>query len=411
MTRDQDACGLIQTKHTVPGSILYQLLLVPQRRQPHDDREPARHRAAASRSSSRSRPATSSSTSAATTARCSTATGPSGLRYLGFDPSDVARYAVEKGYDVVSDFFSPRRCEQRCPDQKAKVDHEHRDVLRPRGPARRSSPTSPRCLAEDGIWVMELHYLPLMLETNAFDAIVHEHLEYYSLAVLERLFGEEGLEVVDGRAQRHQRRLDPALHRPRRARTSARPSSSRRCRRCASASSSWRSTRPSPTRRSRRNSERVRDELSSAAAATLRAEGKTIHVYGASTKGNTILQYAGIDHHARSRTPPTATRTSGARRRSRTGIPIISEEESRAMKPDYYLVLPWHFLDEFLEREQEFLDARRPASSCRCPRCASSPSRPPGRKVRACQRGMWPSSASGVSACRWRSRSPTAAST
>ena len=43
---------------------------------------------------------------------------------------------------------------------------------------------------------MELHYLPMMLEANAFDAIVHEHLEYYSLAVIERLVGEEGLEVV-----------------------------------------------------------------------------------------------------------------------------------------------------------------------------------------------------------------------
>ena len=37
------------------------------------------------------------------------------------------------------------------------------------------------------------------------------------------------------------------------------------------------------------------------------------------------------------------------------------------MKPDYYLVLPWHFLDEFLEREQEFLE-RGGSSSCRCPR-------------------------------------------
>ena len=53
-------------------------------------------------------------------------------------------------------------------------------------------------LAEDGVWVMELHYLPTMLEMNAFDAIVHEHLEYYSLAVIERLVAEAGLEIVRG---------------------------------------------------------------------------------------------------------------------------------------------------------------------------------------------------------------------
>ena len=88
----------------------------------------------------------------------------------------------------------------------------------------------------------------------------------------------------------------------------------------------------------------------------LREEGKTIHVYGASTKGNTILQYAGIDHTlidaAADRNPDKwGSETIGTR------IPIISEEESRARKPDYYLALPWHFLDEFLEREQAFLDA------------------------------------------------------
>ena len=83
-------------------------------------------------------------------------------------------------------------------------------------------------LAERGIWVMELHYLPMMLEANAFDAIVHEHLEYYSLAVIERLVGEEGLEVVSAETQRHERRLDPPVHRPRRPARSAPPSSWRR---------------------------------------------------------------------------------------------------------------------------------------------------------------------------------------
>ncbi len=84
-------------------------------------------------------------------------------------------------------------------------------------------------------------------------------------------------------------------------------------------------------------------------------EGKTIHAYGASTKGNTILQYAGIDHtlvpYAADRNPDKhGSETIG------TKIPIISEAESRELEPDYYLALPWHFLDEFLDREREFLD-------------------------------------------------------
>ena len=97
-----------------------------------------------------------------------------------------------------------------------------------------------------------------------------------------------------------------------------------------------------------------RDELLSLLR-TLKAEGKTIHVYGASTKGNTILQYAELDAsvipYAADRNPDKwGSETIG------THIPIVSEEDSRSRKPDYYLVLPWHFLDEFLEREQAYLD-------------------------------------------------------
>ena len=87
----------------------------------------------------------------------------------------------------------------------------------------------------------------------------------------------------------------------------------------------------------------------------LKRDGKRIHIYGASTKGNTILQFCGIDYKlidfAAERNPDKyGARTLG------TDIPIISEAESRAMNPDYYLVLPWHFKEEFVEREKEMID-------------------------------------------------------
>ena len=81
--------------------------------------------------------------------------------------------------------------------------------------------------------------------------------------------------------------------------------------------------------------------------------GKTIYVYGASTKGNVILQYYGLDYKlitaAAERSPEKWGKyTIG------TGIPIISEEEARKAQPDYFLVLPWAFFDEFYEREIEW---------------------------------------------------------
>jgi ABC-type Fe3+-hydroxamate transport system substrate-binding protein len=88
---------------------------------------------------------------------------------------------------------------------------------------------------------------------------------------------------------------------------------------------------------------------------TLKKEGKRIHIYGASTKGNTILQWCGIDNsiidYAAERNPDKyGALTLG------TNIPIISEEESRLMNPDYYLVLPWHFKEEFLQREKATIE-------------------------------------------------------
>jgi hypothetical protein len=90
--------------------------------------------------------------------------------------------------------------------------------------------------------------------------------------------------------------------------------------------------------------------------ASLKAADKRIHVYGASTKGNVLLQWCGIDNRvvdcAADRNPEKyGARTIG------TDIPIVSEEESRALRPDYYLVLPWHFRDEFVRRERATLTA------------------------------------------------------
>jgi hypothetical protein len=82
--------------------------------------------------------------------------------------------------------------------------------------------------------------------------------------------------------------------------------------------------------------------------------GKTINIYGASTKGNVLLQFFGVDNHivsyAMDKNPGKFCCWT-----PRTHILIVSEEFSRSMNPDYYLVLPWHFRKGFIEQEQEYL--------------------------------------------------------
>ncbi|MDQ6744741.1 MAG: class I SAM-dependent methyltransferase [Actinomycetota bacterium] len=349
MTRDQDACGLIQTRHTVPGSILYRSYW---------------YRSGVNRTMTENLHSIARQIEEfveltpgdlVVDIGCNDGTlldgYPTGqLKYLGFDPSDVGRYAVEKGYEVIRNFYSARQLRQRYPDQKAKAITSIAMLYDLEYPQDFVSDVA-NALAEEGVWVIELHYLPLMLERNSFDAIVHEHLEYYSLAVLERLMAGAGLEVVGAElndVNGGSIRLFVG-HAGRRQTTAAAHEGLQqlRVREFELALDS-----AAPYERFAENVERVKQDLFALCHA-LHERGKTVHVYGASTKGNTILQYVGLD---RGVIPYAADRNPDkwGSETIRTGIPIISEEDSRAMEPDYYLVLPWHFLEEFVEREQEF---------------------------------------------------------
>ena len=83
-------------------------------------------------------------------------------------------------------------------------------------------------------------------------------------------------------------------------------------------------------------------------------EGKKIIGYGASTKGNVLLQFCGLTSKQISCIAEVNEEKFGSYTPG-TNIPIVSEDEAKAMKPDYFLVLPWHFKDFILEREQEFI--------------------------------------------------------
>jgi hypothetical protein len=209
-------------------------------------------------------------------------------------------------------------------------------------------------LAEDGVWVLELAYLPMMLDQRSFDTICHEHLGYYSLTVLEPLLQRAGLKILDvttsdinggsfrvwaGQAgSRHPLETAEAARRVQ----AMRQSEFELC-----------LETPEPYKSFQRDIETIRGNLKKLLH-RLRGEGKTIYGYGASTKGNVILQFCDLTSRVigaiADRNPAKwGTRTLG------TDIPIISEDEMRLAKPDYLLVLPWHFLPEFVEREAEYL--------------------------------------------------------
>lgn len=207
-----------------------------------------------------------------------------------------------------------------------------------------------KALAEDGIFIAQLMCLKNMLDTNDVGNICHEHLEFYSYISLEYLFNKHGLEIFDieindvnGGSYRVYARLEGSGVKP----------------------AEGAEERIQKVREDEKNLQekeayldffRRIDENKKKCIDFIKAEvakGKSIWVYGASTKGNTILQYYGLDNTlieaAAERSPEKWGKyTIG------TMIPIVSEEEARKSQPDYFLVLPYAFFNEFYEREKEW---------------------------------------------------------
>lgn len=206
-------------------------------------------------------------------------------------------------------------------------------------------------LAEDGIWILEQSYLPSMVERNSFDTICHEHLEYYSLKQVVDLAERNALRVFDvelndvnGGSFQVWACREAA---PYRSNTAA-------IARLLEREKQQGYPEGGPVLELKKRVDDTRERVVGLLQ-DCRRQGKLVHGYGASTKGNTLLQYFGITPDllpaiAERNEEKFGSRTPG------TGIPIVSEAESRSMNPDYYFALPWHFRDSFLRREKEFLD-------------------------------------------------------
>jgi len=210
-----------------------------------------------------------------------------------------------------------------------------------------------QCLAPDGVWHFEQSYMPSMLRMNSYDTICHEHLEYYSLGVVRTILKAAGMKAVDvimnninggSFAVTATKQDNQAIEEN-------------------DAVINWMLEQedrmgintPKPYREFEERVFRHREDLTRLIRA-LRADGKTVLGYGASTKGNVVLQFCGFtpdDIPAIAEVNPEKF----GRVTPGTNIPIISEAEAHAMAPDYYLVLPWHFKEGIIRREKKYLNS------------------------------------------------------
>lgn len=216
-------------------------------------------------------------------------------------------------------------------------------------------------LDDNGVWVLQLSYTPLMIQQIAFDNICHEHIYYYSLFNIKKMFKKHGLDIVDvqlndinGGSFRIYVMKDTADKstfgtQPYRDVCNFRINSLLVYEDTLKLDhkETWIDFYNNIKDVKQKTLEFIKSE---------KQKGKKIWAYGASTKGNTLLQYFGLD----------STLIDGIAERSihkfglntiGTNIPIFSEDEMRKEKPDYLLILPWHFIDEFTKREADFLNS------------------------------------------------------
>lgn len=275
------------------------------------------------------------------------------IQMMGMDPAaNMIELALAKGLPVVCDFFSAERYYSMMnKNQKPKIITSIAMFYDLEDPNRFVADIK-EILHPEGIWVLEMSYLPTMLERNSFDTICHEHLEYYHLEPLEEMLLTNDLELVDvslndmnGGSFRVTVMHDDRL--------SEDAEGQERLQQMRADEMMLGLDSDGPYMNFRRNIEKVKCDVQLFLKSAKEA-GKVVHGYGASTKGNTILQFCAVTQDL---LPVIADRNESKWGHFTVGtnIPIISEAESRAAKPDYYFVLPWHFMAEFRMRETEFL--------------------------------------------------------
>ena len=207
-------------------------------------------------------------------------------------------------------------------------------------------------LADDGIVFLEQSYLPSMLRTKSYDTICHEHIEYYSLKSIEEVLQRAGLRVlevsfnsVNGGSFALTACKEESRHKPddvllRWFRRQERH---------------WALDTPEPFRAFERDVYAHREDLTSLVSALVDS-GKSVMGLGASTKGNVLLQLCGFGPEQISCVGEVNEDKFG-RVTPGTRIPILPDTEIVAQEPDYLLVLPWHFREGIIRKEESYMNS------------------------------------------------------
>ncbi len=276
----------------------------------------------------------------------------SGLSLVGIDPTGIKfKNYYPPHIQLIPDFFSSSLLKSRFPDKKAKIITSFSMFYDLEAPMEFMREIH-EVLADDGVWVFEQSYMPTMLDMNSYDTVCHEHLEYYALRQIKWMADRVGFDIVDVEFNDvNGGSFSVTVSRSTGAGAGVAPSVQKILN---EERERGLDTLEPYIAFAQRVADSKRDLLKF--IETVHAEGKTIAALGASTKGNVLLQYCGLTEKQIPFIGEVNADKFGCYAPG-TWIPIIPEQELLAKKPDYLLILPWHF-KKFFKNNPRFAGER-----------------------------------------------------
>lgn len=275
-----------------------------------------------------------------------------GLITVGFEPSNLWKLGIEGNSKIINDYFNYAAFQRELENKKAKVITSIAMFYDLEDPNTFVEDIK-KCLDKDGVWIIQMNYLGLMLENNTFDNISHEHLEYYSFLSLSNLLDRHDMEAFDVELNDVNGGSFRIYVRVKEGTAKGFPGHEERLKTQKNYEEKMGFDNDKIYDKFAKRIEKTKNDL----VAFLNQEvkkGKKILIYGASTRGLVVLQYAGIDKKL-IKAAADMNPDKWGKYIVGTGIPIMSVEEYRKERPDYLLVLPYHFIEEIKKQERDFL--------------------------------------------------------
>jgi NDP-4-keto-2,6-dideoxyhexose 3-C-methyltransferase len=265
-----------------------------------------------------------------------------GLELVGVDPTGIKfSHYYPKHIRLIADFFSAKLFKECYPKKKAKVITSFSMFYDLEDPISFMQDIY-EVLADDGIWVFEQSYMPKMLETNSFDTVCHEHLEFYGLKQIQWMVDRVGLRIIDVEFN-----------------DTNGGSFSITVAKIASSLKVTDGVAAALTNEQALNLDSLAPYLEFAEStksakqdllrfiAEQKIAGKRVAALGASTKGNVLLQYCQLTENDIESIGEVNAEKFGCRSPG-TNIPIIPEGDLLETHPDILIILPWHFKSFFV---------------------------------------------------------------